>query len=231
MKLVDDWWWPDGEAHMIEWIADRKNRMILNNRPSYQGKKQVAALIECPMDRRRTMIDAGAHIGLWSYNFAHWFEKIEAFEPVWAHRDCFVRNLIEEDYAVSADSTITLGEKITLHPFALGDREGMVHIRVNPTSTGDSWVKGKGDIPMRTIDSFALTEVDLIKVDAEGYEEFILKGATETIKQWKPVICVEQKRRMPEKFGLKPQGALVFLTKIGYKLKFEIGGDFIMVPT
>jgi hypothetical protein len=55
--------------------------MILNDRPAYQGKKQQLALYHCAPERRRTMIDCGAHIGLWSYNFAHWFKKIEAFEP------------------------------------------------------------------------------------------------------------------------------------------------------
>ncbi len=219
MKYVDSWWWPDGEAHMIEWMTEPKNRVVINGRPSYQGKKQLAALEHCPPDRRRTMIDAGAHIGLWSYNFAHWFERIEAFEPVADHRECFEKNMPGPLPCVLA-----------LHPFALGEREAMVHIRVNPTSTGDSWVKGKGDVPMKTIDSFGFEDVDLWKTDAEGYEEFILRGGAETIRRCRPVIVVEQKRTMAEKFGLKPMGAVKYLIdEHRYRVVQEISGDYILV--
>ncbi len=214
MKHVDGWHWPDGEAHMISWLMDPKNRVILNGRPAYQGKKQALALNHCPPDRRRTMIDAGAHIGLWSFNFAHWFEKVEAFEPVTDHRECFAENV--------------LSANVTMRPFALGEREDMVHIRVNPTSTGDSWVKGKGEVPMKTIDSFAFENVDFIKVDAEGYEEFIARGAESTLCKWQPVVCIEQKRDMATKFGLKPLGAVKFLVGLGYRVVAEIGGDYIM---
>ena len=218
MKFVDGWYWPDGEQHMIEWIADPKNRLVLNGRPAYQGKKQELALSHC--DRRRTMIDCGAHIGLWSYNFAHWFSTIEAFEPVADHRECFHRNvLVHGGYHAKT---------IRMYPCALGDREAMVHIRVNPMSSGDSWVKGKGTVPMKTLDSFGFEDVDFIKVDAEGYEEFILRGAEFTLKHWKPVVCVEQKRDMAVKFGLKPMGAVQYLIGLGYKVVDEISGDYIM---
>lgn len=219
MKKVDGWYWPDGELHMLDWIADPKNRVTLNGRPAYQGKKQLLALSHCPPDRRRrTMIDCGAHIGLWSFNFEHWFEYVEAFEPVEEHRKCFQQNMVFGNYH--------------LHPYALGDREAMVHIRVNPESTGDSWVKGKGEVSMKTLDSFDFQDVDFIKVDAEGYEEFILRGAEATLVKWKPVICVEQKRDMAAKFGLKPMGAVHYLISLGYKVVGEISGDYILkVPS
>lgn len=214
MKFVDGWYWPDGEQHMVEWLADPKNRLILNGRPAYQGKKQELALSHC--DRRRTMIDCGAHIGLWSYNFAHWFRNIAAFEPVEAHRECWIKNVAPGP------------ANMCLYVEALGDREDMVTIRVNPVSSGDSWVKGKGTVPMKTLDSFGFEDVDFIKVDAEGYEEFILRGAEFTLVHWKPVVCVEQKRDMAVKFGLKPMGAVQYLIGLGYKVVGEISGDYIM---
>jgi FkbM family methyltransferase len=218
MKYADGWWWPDGEQHMLDWIADRKNRLMLNGRPAYQGKKQLAVLEAC-FGQRRTMVDVGAHIGLWAWNFEPYFNHIEAFEPVPAHRECFEKNVLE--------AAVT---NVTLHGFALGDREGKVAIYSNPISSGDSWVKtgAVGKTPMRTLDSFKLADVDLIKVDCEGYEEFVLRGAENTLVTWKPVICVEQKRDMAAKFGLKPQGALAYLKTLGYSIEREIGGDFIL---
>lgn len=219
MKLVDGWYFPDHEQHLLEWMMDKNNRVQINGRSSYQGKKQLAAVELCPQDRRRVAIDVGAHIGLWSWNLSSWFDRVEAFEPVGAHQECFLVNMHDAR------------PNWSLHPFALGEREDMVAIRVNPTSSGDSWVKGKGDVPMRTLDSFGLQEVDLIKIDCEGYEEFVLRGAVDTIFHNRPVIVVEQKRDFATKFGLKPQGAVEYLVKEhGYRQATEMAGDFFMVP-
>lgn len=221
MKFADGWYWPDGEQHMLEWIAHPKNRMVLNGRPAYQGKKQLAVIAECGLQRRmRVAVDVGAHIGLWSFNLARAFESVKAFEPVAAHRECFVKNV--EDCEE--------GGNVDLIGCAIGPAEARVSIWSNPTSSGDSWVSGVGGIPMRTLDSFALQDVDLIKADCEGYEEKVLRGAFDTIARCRPIIMVEQKRDMAEKFGMRPQGGVEFLQSLGYSVKAEIGGDYLMVP-
>ena len=72
---------------------------------------------------------------------------------------------------------------------------------------------------MVTLDSLQLTEVDFIKIDCEGYEENVLRGAVETIERDRPVIIVEQKRDMATaRFGLEPLGAVKFLQSLGYKV-------------
>lgn len=97
-------------------------------------------------------------------------------------------------------------------------------------SSGDSKVgTAVGDIPMRTLDSFNLQKVDFIKADCEGFEENVFLGAGETIRKWKPVIIVEQKRLMATRFGLQPLGAVKLLQKMGYAVVQEISGDYIMV--
>lgn len=49
------------------------------------------------------------------------------------------------------------------------------------------------DIPIETLDIFCqehqIPKVDLIKIDTEGSEKQILKGAAETIKKYQPIIC------------------------------------------
>lgn len=216
MKFVDGWYWPDGERHMLDWVADPKNRMMLNGRPAYQGRKQELFLKHCPVDRRKVFVDVGGHIGLWAGNFAHWFAKIEAFEPVADHRECFTANVTAPN--------------VTLHPFALGERPGRVAIRVDPFSTGGSFVQGKGDVEMRTLDSFGFEDVDALKIDCEGFETFVLRGGEEMIRTWKPSIIVEQKRDMSVKFGLKPMSAVKYLIDVHrYKVVGELSGDYVLV--
>lgn len=217
MKFADGWWWPDHERHLLDWMTNPKARMILNGRPAYQGKKQAAALSFVPADRRRVAIDVGGHCGTWSWNLAHWFEKVEAFEPVAEHRACFEKNVLET-------------QVVTLYPYALGVDEGMISIVTEDGSSGNSFIKGKGTIPMKTLDSFGFENVDFIKIDVEGAEEFVLRGGAMTIGRWHPTIIVEQKRLMAsERFGLKPLGAVKFLIdEFGYKVVAEISGDYIL---
>ena len=214
MKQSHGWYWPDHEKHLITWIGTAYPPVKLNGRVSYQGKKQVAAMLHCT--KFQNAVDIGAHIGLWSFNLAAKFDRVFAFEPVAAHRECFAKN-------VEADN-------VELFPVALGATEGTVSIDTTVGSSGDSKIgKGKGDIPLRTLDSFNLPNVDFMKMDCEGFEENVILGAGETIRKWKPVIIVEQKREMASRFGLQPLGAVKLLQKMGYTLAQEISGDYIMV--
>lgn len=221
MKFVDSWYFPDGETHLPQWMATPKARMIINGRPAYQGKKQLAAIAECGrLKRTHVAIDVGGHIGLWSYNLGHTFGRVHAFEPVAAHRACFEKNMIP-----------AIDEKVILHACALGMHEGRVSIKTAPTSSGDSWVSGDGDIPMHTLDSFGFEHVDLIKIDCEGYEENVLRGGMQTISTWRPVVMVEQKRDMASsRFGLQPLGAVQLLLDMGYTVAAELSGDYLLTP-
>jgi FkbM family methyltransferase len=216
VKFVDGWYFPDGEAHLPGWMANPKVRMMLNGRPAYQGQKQEAVLALC--EQRRNAVDVGGHVGLWSFNLAHWFKQVHAFEPVAAHRECFAKNVLA---SVS---------NVTLIGCALGDRDSMVSIRTEPTSSGDSRVDGAGDIPMRRLDSFGLTDVDLLKIDVEGFELFVLRGAEEILARNKPVVIVEQKPGHAQKFGLGERDAVPYLESMGYRVAREMAGDFICVP-
>jgi FkbM family methyltransferase len=215
MKQALGWWWPSHESHMLEWMSTPKNKLPLNGRDTYQGRKQVATLAHCHTNG--TAVDVGAHIGLWSFNLAHRFEKVVAFEPVLEHRECFIRNLADF-------------KNVDLHAYALGAVEGTCRIETTKGSSGDSQVRAGGDVPMRRLDSFNLENVDLLKIDCEGYEENVLIGGLKTIERCKPTIIVEQKRDMASRFGLKPQGAVSFLQRLGYKVVEEISGDYILVP-
>lgn len=208
------WALPAHEQHLQRWMANPKNLGFkLNGRQAYQGKKQVKAMSY--VKQFRTALDVGGHVGFHSFNLAHQFTHVHAFEPVALHRKCFGLN--------------TAGLKnITLHPVALGKVEGSVSMNTERGSSGNTTVGGKGDIPMITLDSLGLTDVDYIKADCEGFEENVFRGAEATIALCKPVIMVEQKRQMAADFGLETLGAVKFLQTLGYKVVEEISGDYIM---
>ena len=82
---------------------------------------------------------------------------------------------------------------------------------------------------MKRLDDYALDDVDLIKIDVEGYEFFVIQGGEATITRNRPVMIVEQKPQHGGKYGLTDTQAVDHLVKMGATVKEEIVGDFILV--
>ena len=72
-------------------------------------------------------------------------------------------------------------------------------------------------------------DVDLIKVDCEGYELNVLRGALQTILINKPVIIVEQKPGHGKVFGYADDAAVNYLRGLGMREYTVLSGDYIMV--
>lgn len=144
------------------------------------------------------IIDAGAHIGTFSVFVANLAKegKVYSFEPV-AKTFHFLKNNTK-NYP-----------QITCLNFGLGDEVSKKNILAtlihsNGSIFEDSSIYGeKPEITedrklesanIVTIDNFVNTNnvsrVDFIKIDVEGYEAKVLKGAKETIKKFKPVISM-----------------------------------------
>lgn len=215
-------WLPDGEKHFPDWMT--RNGEIVDGKGTYQIKKLRETLKHCK--QFRTAVDVGAHVGLWSMHLAKRFHRVHAFEPVASFRECFVRN-IREAPGVGTDT-------VDLAHCALGAESRRVHMIIDCADTGGTHV-GKpaaelDGIQMHPMDRFLYEEVDLIKIDVEGFELEVLKGAVETIKRCRPVIIVEQKpHKLLPNFGIKGAPAVDFLKAMGMVLAREMGGDYIMV--
>lgn len=210
MKQFGGWNFPDHEQHLIGWM--KKMNDVADGRQRYQGKKILASLEACK--NFRTAIDVGAHIGLWSYYLAKHFEHVAAFEPVPEHQECFMANV--------------LAENVVLYPTALGEKEDSVSMFTAETSSGDSWVSGPGSIPQVTLDSMNFLNVNFIKVDCEGSELSVLRGAQELILRDRPTICVEQKPGRAQKFGFRETEAVDYLRSMGAELKAVLSGDYVL---
>jgi FkbM family methyltransferase len=203
---------PDGERHLQEWMD--KEGEIVDGRGSYQIKKLRKALVYC--DSFRNAVDIGAHVGFWTMQMAKQFERVYSFEPVARHRECFHHNCLGLD-------------NVELNACALGEKLGMIQISSNPTSSGDSRVDGEGTIPMKTLDSFNLQNVDFVKIDTEGYELYAIRGGEETIKRCRPIMVVEQKGHGMKYFGFRKEQAVELLISWGMRpMREHMSGDWVM---
>jgi FkbM family methyltransferase len=179
MKRDNGLWVPDGDTGVL-------NRFpLIRGVPGYQFNRVEAAVKACRRGRRRA-IDAGAHVGVWSLHLAHWFEVVEAFEPVPENFECLVGNVVALD----------LQCRVRARPYALSDRAGVIELgRVGDSSYGWSTLAADPVLSTAsvTIDGFSWNDVDLIKVDVEGHEFEVLAGAADTIRRCRPVIIIEEK--------------------------------------
>ena len=157
-------------------------------------------------------IDVGAHVGFWSVPMSKAFKIVHAFEPV------------EENFVYLQRNT---DANVVPHLMALGDTPGLVGLRhVAPENSG-AWetVPGGGDALMQTLDSFQFKQVGLIKIDVQGDEERVLKGAVNTIAYWRPVVIVEC--ALNGNYDGRPAA---FMSSLGYRMAARINKDEIWVP-
>ena len=153
--------------------------------------KYIPKIIE-NTDKFETAIDIGACYGFWSYLLKDHFKKINAFELVWDHRECFRRNMITHGI-----------DNVTLFDYGLGDKKTNCSVGIlNVFAEKYGYAAYNAHVmeentngleKLSTLDNFNFKNVNFIKIDAEGYELKILEGAINTLKKFKPVLFIETK--------------------------------------
>src|SRR5205085_6726692 len=123
----------------------------------------------------RMIFDVGAHVGESARKFHHAFPEatIHSFEPVSRAFAQLRQNVADQP-------------KTHCHQLALSDSEGTASIYLTEHSTTSSLVRpeyttGEESVRVTTVDAFAsahgIDRIDLLKVDAEGHDLNVLRGA------------------------------------------------------
>ncbi len=156
-----------------------------------------------------TVIDAGAWIGGHAMAYAKKVGnegKVYAFEPNPFAFTCLYRNTERFPLNVRCDQV------------ALGDQFGSVAFSAK-TSWYDSGYVGANEViatvNLRPLDHYDITP-NFIKIDVEGCELKVLKGAAKTIEKFRPVMVVEINEPALKRQGDTPQQVIDWLTGKNY---------------
>lgn len=214
------WQWPPGDTHFpIDWASyQKRNRdrfwhwtqhmIVVNDEPPWM-----------PPQTAHTLIDIGAHAGSWSLDLKDRFATIIAYEP--------------EHWATLTRNANWLGCKnIDIRPRCLSDRVQDLDFYTRMDNSGDSGIdledgvaRIKKTVRTTTLDLDLRLNQDLIsaiKIDVQGHEFQVLKGAEGTIRTHRPCLCLE----------LNEGNALagVLLESWDYELAERVGKDWIWLP-
>jgi FkbM family methyltransferase len=139
-------------------------------------------------------IDIGANAGIWSLQFARFTKRVHAFEP----NPICLRQLAR-----------VLPPRVTVHGYALSDHIGTAALRFDPDNTGVGTIEQANqlrdnpgikhldliEVKVTRLDTFDFAGVGLIKIDVEGHEESVLRGAQKIIQRDRPTVIVEIEER------------------------------------
>lgn len=163
-------------------------------------------------DRRLTAIDVGANTGAYSYCMQKYSARVIAFEPNTVHWKRLRRLLKAQG---------------SLEGVALSNTSGPVNFRVDEQNDGLATIEQKNElggvidkasvlshtVMARTLDSYNLKDISLIKIDVEGHEESVIEGARETIANNRPAFIIESEDRHNPG---SPRRLIQMLAKLGY---------------
>jgi len=159
-------------------------------------------------DRCRTMVDIGGCIGTTALPYSRLYSKVYAFEPN-PESFSFLQENIQQNNC----------NNITAFNLALSDRHykgiserygnnsGMVIFRENAV----------GSVESSTLDDQNIENVDFIKIDTEGTEYLVLKGAEQTLRNYKPLVQLEVNGCAERLFGIDSKQIYDFMTSLGYR--------------
>jgi FkbM family methyltransferase len=169
--------------HGVELIPDRD--MVIRHyeqRGEFEPESMAAWLRAC--EPGAWGIDVGAYTGIYAIAAMRAGAMAIAVEP----NPTAVKRL--------ADNARANRTAVRIHPVAAGERRGGLPLYVRaPLSSANSMRQQPGQeitVPVVPLDDLAPAgRVAAIKIDAEGFECEVLRGARRIIETWHPLIITE----------------------------------------
>jgi FkbM family methyltransferase len=233
---------------MWVWDSDSFYTTRLKSGP-YQKQNLLHLRGLCPNPRK--IIDIGMNIGMNTWEYATFAQEVHGFEPVPGTYQIALDNIaLNQNHqnplvgwwkdSNGKWASLAVTGKIQTYNVALGPVPGTVemHLKKNDghnrvANDGYSKLNGKPvkvntgyqrvQVPQHTLDSYNFKDVDIIKIDVEGYELQVLEGAVNTIAQNRPIVQIECVEIQPRAFGKTINDLMDYFTSKNYVITLADG--------
>lgn len=156
-----------------------------------------------------TVLDIGAYIGTHTLAFAHFVGPTGRVIALEAQPDSFevLKKNVEENRAAGLPDIVELKNAVAScelgqvaistidvnHEGSFGSASllGALMGTAHSTSSGSNVTRDDARVPAITIDSLDLMNCALIKIDVEGVENIVLRGAVQTLERCSPFVYCE----------------------------------------
>lgn len=205
-------------------VNDRAFQWHINNgksEPYGDGQYDfIKSYIRHNPGKNRTCLDVGAHIGTTMLPYSRLFKNVYGYEPNADNYTLCVQN-IERNKASNChvSNVAVLDEIVNGKTIRHGDNSGCYYFIED--SLG-------GEVSSTTVDmDKRVKDVDFIKIDTEGNELRVLKGAVNTITLYKPLLQIETNGLSEKHFGVPERDVVQFILNLGY---YRVAGTEFYVP-
>jgi FkbM family methyltransferase len=167
------------------------------------------------------VVDIGANVGYYSLVAASHIGssgRIYAFEPMSKQFERLMENILRNQLSQITALKLALSDRVQAAIMQLNDLHNIGAASLRPTN-GPSGVCET--VECTTLDLFAesegLSQLDVIKIDVEGLELAVLRGATKTLDRFQPVILVEVVDSFQREAGSTREELYTWLEQSGYQ--------------
>ena len=205
-KLSDGLWVPSTDAQIEQWRE--------KGHPHMQDKCLDQFLEWCNIQKKQfnLIVDIGAWCGTWAMALQKYAKNIQCYEPNKLHFDCLSRNLAPYGH-------------VKLYNQAIGNQDTFVKLSQETATQNTRVLLEKGETKINKLDSLELQGVDFIKIDVEGLEMEVIKGAERTLENVEYLMI--ELNGNSDKYGSSKRDIKDHLKSLGFKVLIKTWPDII----
>lgn len=174
-------------------------------------------LIQRKVNKNSVAVDVGANIGYYTLLLAKVCKKVYAFEPDKTCFEILLKNIKENKLENVVAVNMAVSDKVEAVGFIHNEENFGDHKIQTPQSSGQLPLTGEPNtISTDSLDNILKNEkqIDLIKIDTQGWEPKVIMGAKKIIKKYKPILFLEYSPQSYQENNLDGKGMINFLKQI-----------------
>ncbi len=188
----------------------------------WKGEPELQILSKL-VDPQKESIDVGSNYGVYAYHLSRLTPRVHAYEP---------------NPGLAARLCKAVPANVTVYEAGLSDEPGAASLHVPVYADGrhmhgcakivDGIAANDGimhSVKLACLDDAEFMNIGFIKIDVEGHEEKVLRGAVRLLERCKPILLVEIEQRHLNKNAGE---VIAYIESLGYRT-FSLKGHCAVV--